>query len=216
MNTKTYYPVSLDLSGRRCLVVGGGSVAKRKVVGLLNAGAEVIIVSPILNSDLELLVNDTSVQWIKSDYHKDCLTGACIVIGSTDSSDVNKQISFDAKSAGIPVNIADDPDLCTFILPAICKKGDIQIAVCTSGAAPGISALIRDTIDSCIGGEYEILVAALKELRSRIKNLRQNSKTQFWHRIKELDINSYHNNPDSLINLVNTWVDEAEKNVLPE
>ncbi len=216
MNNKTYYPVSLDLSGRLCVVVGGGSVAKRKVQGLLNAGAEITIVSPSLNKDLELLVKGTSVQWVKSDYQKECLTGACIVIGATDSFDVNKQISLDAQAAGNPDNITDDPGLCTFILPAICKKGDIQVSVCTSGAAPAISALIRDTIDVSIGKEYEILVAVLKELRNRIRNLDRNVKKQFWQRILEIDISSYHNNPDSLIDLVNNLVNEAEINDQPE
>ncbi len=216
MSAKTYYPVSLDLSGRLCVVVGGGSVAKRKVQGLLKAGAEVLIVSPALSENLELLVNGTNVQWTKNDYHKDCLSGACIVIGATDSPDINNQISIDAQTAGIPVNIADDPDLCTFILPAICKKGDIQVAVCTSGAAPAISALIRDTIDTSIGEEYEILVAVLKELRSRIKKLNQDLKNQFWKRILATDITSYHTHPNSLIDLVNNWVNEAEENDQPE
>ncbi len=212
MSNKTYYPVSLDLTSRRCVVVGGGSVAKRKVQGLCNAGAEILIVSPSLTKNLELLVNGTSIQWMKNDYQKECLTGACIVIGATDSSDINKLISMDARAAGIPVNIADDPGLCTFILPAICKKGDIQVAVCTSGAAPAISALIRDIIESSIDSEYVILVAILKELRSRIKNLQRDSKNQFWQRIRKLDITNYHNNPDALINLVNNWVKEAEEN----
>lgn len=216
MKDKRYYPILLDLSNQRCLVIGGGSVATRKVYGLLNAYSNVTIVSPVLSNDLKKLVDDNSVQWIKSEYRKEYLTEASLVIGSTDSQEVNMRISIDAKAAGILVNIVDEPENCTFILPAICKKGDIQIAVSTSGAAPGISAYIRDKIDSFIGYEYEALVDVLKNLRSRIKNIQQNSRKHFWQRVKKLDIPAYRNNPDSLIELINTWVEEAETNNQPE
>ena len=214
MKNKRYYPVLLDLTKQRCLVIGGGSVATRKVSGLINANSQVTIVSPVLTKELEKIVHDTSVRWIKSEYNKEYLAGVNLVIGATDSSEVNEQIADDAKAAGILVNIVDEPENCTFILPAICKKGDIQIAVSTSGAAPGISAYIRDKIDSFIGYEYEALVGALKKLRGRIKNIQQKSREHFWQRVKKLDIPAYRNNPDSLIELLNTWVKEAEKNKL--
>jgi precorrin-2 dehydrogenase/sirohydrochlorin ferrochelatase len=212
MSKNTYYPISLNLSGKRCVVIGGGSVAARKVSGLLKADAEVSVVSPILNSDLEKLVDNNRVKWIEDEYQSDYLDGATLVFGATDSPEVNSRISEDAKAAGIPVNIADDPENCTFILPAICKRDDIQIAVSTSGAAPGIAAHIRDKIDSFIGHEYEILVSTLKMLRSRIKGIQQKEREHFWQRVKKLDVASYREKANELADLLTSWVDEAEKN----
>jgi precorrin-2 dehydrogenase/sirohydrochlorin ferrochelatase len=212
MNKNMFYPVSFNLVGRHCVVIGGGGVASRKVSGLLDAGADVTVVSPEITPSLENRVKDNSIQWIQEIYEKEHLTKAVLVFGATNSPDVNRQISLDAQSLGLPVNIADEPENCTFILPAICKKGDIQIAVNTGGAAPGAAAKIRNAIDACIGDEYEELVATLKKLRTRIKAIKQPGRDEFWYRVKQLDMGSFRDNPNTVSEVITSWVTEAEAN----
>ena len=211
MSSTPYYPISMNLAGKPCVVVGGGSVAARKVSGLLGAGAEVTVISPKIVPALKNRVKNNSIHWIQDNYKKEYLAEMVLVFGATDVPEVNRQISLDAQSLGLPVNIADEPENCTFILPAICKKGDIQIAVNTGGSAPGIAAKIRNSIDGHIGNEYTVLVSLLKELRSRIKRIPQKARDRFWQRIKQMDIDSFQNNTDELTETVTAWMHEAER-----
>lgn len=210
MQFDSYYPISLNLAMQRCVVIGGGAVASRKVSGLLDSGADISIISPEINIELRKLVKNNLIKWTQSKYKSEYLAGAALVFGATDSTETNKRISQDAKDAGIPVNIADDPDNCTFILPAICKKDDIQIAVTTAGAAPAIAARIRDKIDSCIGREYETLVSILKKLRSRIRSIEREEKKIFWQRVVELEIGKYRDKKDELAELLTAWIEETK------
>lgn len=208
--SKAYYPVYLDLEGAACLVVGGGEVADRKVEGLLQAGAMVTVVAPDVTHHIDDLAKQGNIQWIRGPYKSEQLEGVRLVIGSTDDPAVNEQIFFDARAIGIPVNIVDDPRHCTFIVPAIWRKGDIIAAVGTGGGAPGVSARMRDAIGRTLEWGYDVLVAELKSNREQIKAFPSPVKKRFWERVRALEIENFHDNLDELRQTVKRWIREAQ------
>lgn len=161
-----YYPVMLDLTGRTCLVVGGGEIALRKAESLTEAGASVTVLAPEIDSRLEGIAGITCEKraWKPGD-----TTGFALVIAATDDGAVNQSISEEAASNGIPVNVVDNPDLCSFIVPSIVRRGNLIIAVSTSGRSPSLSKRIRKELELTYGPEYEEFAALLGELRNEIK-----------------------------------------------
>jgi len=163
-----YYPLCLDVSGKRCVVVGGGNVAERKVRRLLACGAQVEIVGKTLTSALTTWKRQGKLIHNKADYKESCLPGATLVIGATDNEDVNARIASDARSRGIPVNIVDKPALCDFILPSVVERGDLLLAVSTGGKSPALAAKLREDLEETFGPEYAVLVEILGKLRERV------------------------------------------------
>jgi len=123
-----YYPVFWDITGKKCVVVGGGEVAARKVVRLLDCGAKVYVVSPQIVPELAAVKKERRIEHINNEYAGEYLCGAFLVIGATDNEQTNAAISQDARAKGIPVNIVDDPQKCDFILPSLVERGDLTIA----------------------------------------------------------------------------------------
>ena len=134
-----YYPLFLDITGRKCVVVGGGNVAERKVERLLDCGARVEVVGKSLTPLLAAWNGEGKVVHRDADYEDSCLVGAFLVIGATDDGAVNGRVATDARALGIPVNIVDDPARCDFILPSIVERGDLSIAVSTGGRSPALA-----------------------------------------------------------------------------
>jgi precorrin-2 dehydrogenase/sirohydrochlorin ferrochelatase len=163
-----YYPLCLDIAGRLCVVVGGGNVAERKVGRLLACSARVEVVGKILTPALAALIKEGAIVHHAADYHEDQLRGAFLVIGATDSDDVNERIARDARVRGIPMNIVDDPARCDFILPSVVERGDLTIAVTTGGRSPALAKKLRAELESAYGPEYATLVAILGELREKV------------------------------------------------
>ena len=163
-----YYPLFLDISGKPCIVVGGGSVAERKVTRLLACGAVVEVVARSLTPALAVLSRDGKIIHHDAEYAEDCLRGAFFVIGATDDAAVNERISRDAREQGILVNIVDDPGRCDAILPALCERGDLAIAVSTGGRSPALAKKLRTELEEAYGPEYGTLVEILGELRERV------------------------------------------------
>ena len=163
-----YYPVFWDIADKKCVVVGGGEVAARKVKRLLNCGAKVFVVSPQLNPELVSLKDAGRVSHIASEYLSEFIYGATLVVGSTDDEKTNLLISRDARENGIPVNIVDDPQKCDFILPAIVERGDLVIAIGTGGKSPALARHLREELEACYGTEYEIFIQILGRLRSQM------------------------------------------------
>ena len=163
-----YYPVFWDIADKKCVVVGGGEVAARKVKRLLNCGAKVFVVSPQLNLELASLKDAGRVSHIASEYLSEFIYGATLVVGSTDDEKTNLLISRDARENGIPVNIVDDPQKCDFILPAIVERGDLVIAIGTGGKSPALARHLREELEACYGTEYEIFIQILGRLRSQM------------------------------------------------
>lgn len=164
-----YYPVYLDLRARLCIVIGGGRVAERKVRGLLACGALVRVVSPELGVGLrELLDQEKHLSWIKRQYREGDLDGAFLVIAATDDSEVQQLIYAEAEDRRIPVNVADVPALCSFILPATVRRGGLALAISTGGKCPALAKQLRLDLEKRFGPEYKILVDILGALRPEV------------------------------------------------
>jgi precorrin-2 dehydrogenase/sirohydrochlorin ferrochelatase len=163
-----YYPISLDISNKRCTVIGGGDVAERKVRRLLDCGARVTVVGKRISPKLKDLKARKRIEHIASDYRSECVSGSFIVIGATDNIRVNGRIYRDAKKEGILVNIADDPEHCDFILPSLLERGDLTISVSTGGKSPALARKLRMELEGRYGHEYEILIRIMGMLRKRV------------------------------------------------
>ncbi len=163
-----YYPVCLDVSGKRCVIVGGGDVAERKARRLIDCGADVLVVSETLSPALQAMKSDGRLSHIQTGYSSDLIEGAFLVIGATDRAAVNDAVSRDARQRGILVNIVDDPDRCNFILPSLYRRGDLMIAVSTGGKSPALAKKLRKEMALHFGPEYETLLRIMGRIRGRI------------------------------------------------
>lgn len=155
------YPVNLLLSGRRVLVVGGGMVAASKVEGLLAAGAVVHVVS----REVGAAVRAQAVTWEERPYERGDVAGHRLVVACTDDPAVNQAVFDDGEAAGIWVNAADDPERCSYTLPARLDRGRLLVTVSTSGHSPALSGWLRDEIGRMVGTEHEALLSLLSETR---------------------------------------------------
>jgi precorrin-2 dehydrogenase/sirohydrochlorin ferrochelatase len=164
-----YYPVFWDIAGKKCVVVGGGEVAARKIARLLDCGAKVCVVSPALVPQLEELKKDRLIEHIRDQYRTEYLNDAALVIGSTDDERINDSISRDAKTRRVPVNIVDDPQKCDFILPSLIERGDLTIACSTGGQSPALARHLREEMELVYGEEYAVLVSILGQLRTKME-----------------------------------------------
>jgi precorrin-2 dehydrogenase/sirohydrochlorin ferrochelatase len=166
--TVRYYPLCLDISGKRCVVVGGGNVAERKVERLLACGARVEVVGKALTPILAAWKGEGRIVHREADYEDSCLSGTSLVIGATDDETVNGRIAKNARARGIPVNIVDDPARCDFILPSVVERGDLLIAVSTGGKSPALARKLREELEEAYGPEYAVLLEILGELRGKV------------------------------------------------
>ena len=159
------FPVNLNVDGRRVLVVGGGTVALRKVRSLKECGAKVTVVSPKFCAPLARM---RSIRRVKRRYRASDLKGMVLVIGATDCEATNRKVHADA-AAGIPVNIVDVPDLCTFTVPSVIRKGQLMVTVSTGGGSPALSRQVRRAIDSSLDPTYADQLDLLRKLRPRVQ-----------------------------------------------
>lgn len=162
-----YYPVCLDIENRDCLVVGGGAVAYRKVKTLLECGANVTVISPVFSRALETLPHET-LSLIRRPYASEDVAGRFLVIGATDDEGENRKISEDAESRNVLCNIADLPDACNFILPAIVKRGDLLLAISTSGKSPAFAKHLKKRLEKDFGEEYTEFLQLMGALRKKL------------------------------------------------
>ena len=186
------YPVLLDIAGKICVVIGGGSVAERKVRGLLESGASVSVVSPEVTSGLAGLASQGIVEWRKKKYTNDDLVGAVLIFAATDDREVQGLISRAAGVNGQLLNVADDPDSCSFHVPATMRRGDLTLAVSTSGKSPAVAALIRQQLEEEFGPEYDTLLQVMSVVRKHIfletESLSQADRKKIYKKILHNDI----------------------------
>ena len=164
-----FYPVFLDLKGRRCVVVGGGAVAEAKVEGLLAAGARVTVVSPALIEGLAALVAAERIHHEAREYRDGDLAGAALVIAATGSQETSAAVAREGARRGVWVNAADDPEHCDFILPAVLRRGCVAVAVSTGGVSPALAATVRDELASHLGEEYGVLADLAGDVRRELR-----------------------------------------------
>ena len=163
-----YYPVNLDIRNRNCLVVGGGGVGTRKVISLIACGAAVTVVSPAVTSKLSDLAAEERIQIKQRAYHQSDLEGMFLVIGATSDEALNQQISTDAEKRNLLCNIADVPKACNFILPAVVRRGDLIIAISTSGNSPAFAKKLRKQLEAQFGEEYARLLGLMGAIRKKL------------------------------------------------
>ncbi len=164
-----YYTICLiGLQSRQTVVIGGGNVAARKVEGLLEAGAQVKVISPQLTPGLQQMADSGRVRFVARPYQNGDLEDAYLVIAATDDSMVNHQVWLDAERRGCLVNVVDDPQHSNFILPAVVRRSDMSIAISTGGNSPALARRLRERIEALIGPEYGVLADLLGELRSEL------------------------------------------------
>ena len=159
------YPIGLRVDRRRCLVVGGGNVAERKVAGLLDCGADVHAVSPTFT---DALAANEAITRHGGEYAPALLDGAVLVIAATDDAEVNRRVAADARGRGIPVNVVDTPALCDFYCPAVVRRGPLAIAIHSGGAAPALLKTLRRRLEQEFGPEYAALFEALGRVRLQV------------------------------------------------
>lgn len=167
------YPVFVLIADRPCLVVGGGSVAERKVQDLLQAGARVTVVSPELTPALAAQAGKGEIRHFPGDFQEEQVAGMALVIGATDDPQVNARVSAAAQARGIWVNIVDQPDLCTFIVPAQVRRGELTLAISTGGASPALARQIREELEHHFGPEYGHYLDLLQALRTQVLAVRR-------------------------------------------
>jgi len=165
-----FYIACLKLTGRRCLVVGGGEIGLEKVEGLLACDGRVTLMAPHAVPELEALAAEGSIEWERREYGgAEDLEGVFIAIAATDHTDVNIRIYEDAERRAMLVNIVDVPPLCNFILPAIVRTGPLAIAISTAGASPALAKRIKREIADSFGEPYARLAELLNEVRGWAK-----------------------------------------------
>lgn len=162
------YPVSLNIKGRLCVVVGGGKVAERKVLSLLECGARVRQVSPVAVDGLKQLARAGSIERIEDCYRESHLEGAFLVIGATGDNSTNAMVSADSMSKGLLVNVVDDPPRGNFYVPAVVRRGPLQVAVSTDGRSPMLARKIREHLEEVFPPAYGELVEMVGLFRENI------------------------------------------------
>ncbi|RKX59077.1 MAG: bifunctional precorrin-2 dehydrogenase/sirohydrochlorin ferrochelatase [Thermodesulfobacteriota bacterium] len=204
-----YYPVFLNLKNRLCIVIGGGKVAERKVKMLLEAGAKIKVISPELTKDLTKLADEKKIIWEKREYKKGDLEGAWLVITATNNKEVQIEVQQEAEEKRIFCNIVDVPELCSFIVPSVIKRGLLTIAISTSSASPAVSRRIRENLENLFGEEYVIYMNLMKNLREQIlnnQNLSSQEKNEKLQRLAMAPIPKYIKYKD--FNLLKTIIEK--------
>jgi precorrin-2 dehydrogenase/sirohydrochlorin ferrochelatase len=202
-----YYPIFLNLSGRRCVVVGGGDVALRKTRTLVDYGAEVRVISPDCCKDLLNMAEKGQIAIEKKSYQRGDLTNELIVVAATNDSSINHRIADEAREKGILINAVDDADNSDFIVPSCLKRGDVTIAVSTSGNSPALARKIRSQIENDIGTEYGPLAILINGVRKDIKKLGIEVDGENWQKALDLKV---------LTNLIKTGNEKEARTILVE
>jgi len=186
----SYYPLFLELKGERVLVIGGGSVAQRKVEAMLSCGASIELVSRDLSPRLKALVESRKIKYLGERFREEHLEGAFLAIAATDDKRLNRMISEAARKKGMLINVVDQPSDCNFIVPSIVRRGDLLIAVSTSGKSPALAKAIRMRLEKEFGPEYETFVSLMGELRKQILSmgLSQDENTRIFTELVHSDL----------------------------
>ncbi|WP_418790411.1 precorrin-2 dehydrogenase/sirohydrochlorin ferrochelatase family protein [Phosphitispora sp. TUW77] len=163
-----YYPVYLNLDGKKCLVVGGGKVAERKIRSILEAGARAYVVSPELTDWLEEAALKGKITAIRRNYTTTDLENAFIVISATDSQVINSRVASECRDRNILVNVVDCPADCNFIVPAVFRQGALSISISTDGKSPMLARRIKEDMETKFGPEYHEFLELMSNLREQI------------------------------------------------
>lgn len=180
-----FLPIFINIKNQKCLVVGGGKVAARKTMLLLRAGGRVIVIAPRLDKSLVEQLQQGNISHCAESFHDDHLEGVALVIAATNDDAVNRRVSRFAKARHIPVNVVDNPDLCSFIMPAIVDRSPILIAISSSGKSPVLARLLRAHLETIIPQAYTRLASYAANFREQVKKhfTHPEKRRIFWEKM---------------------------------
>ncbi len=186
------YPVSLDIKDKTCVIVGGGPVAQRKVLALLDAGGRVRVVSPAITPQLQELVRNHQITWCNRPYRSSDLADAFLVFAATNIPAVQEQVVADARKRHLLLNVVDKPQACTFQVPATVRRGSLTLAVTTEGKSPALAAMIRKQLEQHYPEAYGVLTDLMGHIRDRLDSgLDQQQRKILFQNILGADIVSW-------------------------
>jgi precorrin-2 dehydrogenase/sirohydrochlorin ferrochelatase len=163
-----YYPIFVDLRTHPCLVIGGGTVAERKVESLLRACGQVTVISPTCTAQLRSWAKAGALTLHERPYRPGDLQGFSLVFAATNDEALHAEVTVEARKAGVFLNVVDRPALCSFIVPAVVSRGDLTLAISTGGASPALAKKIRQTLEENFGSEYALALQLLARVRERV------------------------------------------------
>jgi precorrin-2 dehydrogenase / sirohydrochlorin ferrochelatase len=165
-----YYPIFLNIRAKKCIVIGGGTVALRKVRSLVDHGAIVTVASPEICAELRTLLDTGVIRWLGHSYRTSDLDDIVVAIVASSDNDVNIEAAREARARGILTNVVDEPELSDFIVPSSVQRGDVAIAVSTGGSSPALARKIRTRLEKEFGDEYGVLARLIGEVRTECIN----------------------------------------------
>jgi siroheme synthase-like protein len=177
-----YYPIFLEMKDRRCVVIGGGAIAERRVEGLVAVAANVTVISPAITERLRNMLTQGSIRHVAREYRTGDRAGYDLVFVATDNSEINAAVAAEAPSLRIWVNSADDPDHCDFILPALIRRGALAVAVSTGGVSPAATRAIREELDEYFTADYARFVQIAGEARRELRARSVSPSADAWNR----------------------------------
>ena len=198
------YPVVIDLAGRGCVVIGGGTVGERKVDGLLAVGAVVTVVSPTLSERLDALAKRGEIRHLRRRYRRGDLDGATLAFVATGDPRAAEAVAREGRRRGVWVNAADDPEHCDFFLPSVLRRGHLLIAVATGGASPALARAVREEIERRLPVDYAVLAETVAEVRREMRARGVRADASAWSRALSAEISRLGSDP----------VDEARARLL--
>jgi siroheme synthase-like protein len=177
----------LNIEGKKCLVVGGGSVAARKVRGLLECGAHVAVIAPSINEEIRKLRENGRISIVERNYMKGDVDGYFLAVAASGDRNVNKRVALEASERNILVNVADDMALSSFTAPSVVRRGDLAVAISTGGRSPLLAKVLKNKLERILTEEYEELLNRLWEVRQRVKaqEFSEEEKTKMYSDIIE-------------------------------
>jgi siroheme synthase-like protein len=183
-----YYPVFLDIAGKPAVVIGGGDVAHQKVKGLIDAGADVTVVGPELQPDLQSLAGDGKLRHIAREYRPGDLDGYFLAFVATDDRSINAAVATEARERRVLVNAVDDKPNCDFIMPAIAQRGSIIVAVSTSGTSPAMARKMREELETFLTEDYALMLDLAAEVREELLAEGVMAPPDVWNAALDADV----------------------------
>ena len=176
----TFYPVFLNLTGRRCVIIGGGQIAEGKISKLLDSGAKIIVISPDATQGIRGFAERGQIEFDLRKYQEGDLQGAFLVIAATNDREVNQEIFEEAEKQGILLNAVDDMPRCSFIAPSIVEKGPVTVAISTGGASPALARKLRENMEVSSALDWADATGVLSKARQIIKDKQIAVDPQRW------------------------------------
>ena len=183
-----YYPVYLDVKERCCVIVGGGQIAEGKIAALLECGAQIRMISPEVTDEVQDMADTGALRLERREYRDGDLEGAFIAIAATDDSSLNRRIAQEAEERNVPLNVVDVTHLCTFIAPAVVRRGEVTAAISTGGLSPALARKLREELQASPALDYADMAPMLSEVRLELRQEGTAVAADHWQTCLNRDI----------------------------